>query len=270
MYETNQTQDVDGGTPDGTAQYDALDRLAVSDGEGGDTVDLGIPGFDTLPQTDQQKVRDAILSKHNELTRERQATAQEREQYLRAIQALQRQQPAQQPAQETSYEERFKGMTPYQAIEAIAEERAERKFNELAAKMGLPEVKRNTDSIVRELQIIQAKQVYPDLMRHEQALVELGRELESRHGREEAAKIPVLEMMGMLEARGKLRALNGRANGTTRQATRPQQPSAAVSRPGASVAGTVDDLKTKDMGDAFQRAKKMLGIEGEYKIPVNR
>ena len=261
MDELHQTQDPMAGTSIETNPEAGTDQLGLP-GDG-TTADLGIPGLETLPEDRQRAIQESFLRKHNELNEARRAAQEKEDRYFRAIEALQARRAPEAPEPALSPDQEFAGLNAYQIIEKMAERVADKKFQALIDQHGLSDVRPQVSTIVRQLEILDAQQAYPDVMRYQDQLTQLGQALEKEYGPKGASKISVLDMMGMLKAREARANVGKRQNGQSRSvvpAQRTPTPQAAITRPGTSTTRVADISRPKDTGDALRLAMKELGL----------
>lgn len=215
---------------------------------------------DELPPGEREKVqkqiRDGWLRLSNKVDQTIKRLEEREREYINALQNPQRKAVPEQ--------ENFEGMTPQQIVEAIASRIAEQKVNEKLGKV--EQTTEKTDAIYRQLQLVEARQHFPDLDRYQNSLVQLSGILEKEFGREGAMKFSVADMMHIIKGRESM-AKRRTAPAAPRRAVQQPSPEASVARASASPKAVETSEEPSSMLEAFRMAQKH---HGPYNPNTNR
>jgi hypothetical protein len=210
-----------------------------------------IPGVDGLPENERENIRKSLLRKHAALDQQAKQLQDREAQYMEALERLAvGKQP--EPEAQTSFE----GMSPEQIVESISERVARKVAADQIKSLGLDKTKETTDAVVRQLQLIEANRIYPDVGRYQEHLVQLSGILEKEYGRDGAMKFSVADMMHILKGREQ-----AQRRPAQRAASRPQpKPEAAPAKAGVtpSAVEPAPNL-SPSMMEAFRMAQEKHG-----------
>lgn len=267
---------VDAGT-DSVAPQDLLDEGTDLQGQVAPKTlpDLDFPEdpledipTDALPNGEREKVeksiRDGWLRLSNKVDHTVKRLEQREREYMDAIQRL----AENRQAPETTESPNYEGLSAQQIVEKIADERAKAAFEQMMQERGLSQSAEKTDAIMRQLQILEAKQSYPDLDRYENQLVQLGGILEEKLGREKAMLFSVSDMMHIIKGReGQRRRITQSRRPSQPQQQRPSQPQTSIARAGVSPRSVEPSQEPSSMAEAFKMAQEK---HGPYNPTLNR
>lgn len=267
---------VDAGT-DSVAPQDLLDEGTDLQGQVAPKTlpDLDFPEdpledipTDALPNGEREKVeksiRDGWLRLSNKVDHTVKRLEQREREYMDAIQRL----AENRQAPETTESPNYEGLSAQQIVEKIADERAKAAFEQMMQERGLSQSAEKTDAIMRQLQILEAKQSYPDLDRYENQLVQLGGILEDKLGREKAMLFSVSDMMHIIKGReGQRRRITQSRRPSQPQQQRPSQPQTSIARAGVSPRSVEPSQEPSSMAEAFKMAQEK---HGPYNPTLNR
>lgn len=220
-----------------------------------------IEGAADLPEDQQKGLRDAILRKFNQVDETLKRTAERERQYMEALERLQ--QPPKQPSGDET--PNYEGMNPQQIVEDIARRVSREVMEQSLKEGGFGEAKQKIDATVRQLQLLEAQQHYPDLPRYKDQLIQMGEIFERELGKERADKFSVTDMMDLIKAR-EMRARTR----TQKPRTVPSQPkpsSASVARSGVTPSAVEPSKEPTSLEEAFELAEKQHGPYNPAKHP---